>query len=194
MIRKTHIFCLIFTCLVLVACSPETDGNQATAINSTTPDGQTAIPGENSPADTPVIISDENNPSSDPTQDRNERIAVTIMPEKINPSEMPNVPPILGEVPDEILNEIIDDLIKRTEANKQNIQVIRSQAITWNDGSLGCPKPGEFYTQAIVNGYWVILQVDDQNYDYRVSQTGYFKLCEGGGRIPISPPDATPEK
>jgi hypothetical protein len=28
----------------------------------------------------------------------------------------------------------------------------------WNDGSLGCPEPGMMYTQALVNGYWLIIE------------------------------------
>jgi hypothetical protein len=59
--------------------------------------------------------------------------------------------------------------------------VIRDQAVTWSDGSLGCPQPGVFYTQALVPGYWVVLQVGDQEYDYRASERGHFVLCEGGG-------------
>jgi hypothetical protein len=43
--------------------------------------------------------------------------------------------------------------------------------------------------QVLVNGYWVILQVEDVYYDYRVSDSGYFFLCEGKGRLPISTPE-----
>jgi hypothetical protein len=35
------------------------------------------------------------------------------------------------------------------------------------------------YTQALVDGYWVVLAVGEQEYDYRASDTGYFFLCEG---------------
>ncbi|RIK29160.1 MAG: hypothetical protein DCC56_13735 [Anaerolineae bacterium] len=79
-----------------------------------------------------------------------------------------------------MLETIVNDLAKRTGAPPNQIVVIQDQDVVWNDGSLGCPKRGEFYTQALVNGYWVILEVDGARYDYRVAATGYFFICEGG--------------
>jgi hypothetical protein len=96
--------------------------------------------------------------------------------------------PVSGEVPEEIMDQIIADLVERTGADREVIQVIRSEARVWNDGSLGCPKPGEFYIQMLINGYWVVLKVEGTSYDYRVSDKGYFTLCEGRGELPISPP------
>ncbi len=34
--------------------------------------------------------------------------------------------------------------------------------------------------QAPVQGYWVVLEVGGESYDYRAADTGYFALCEGG--------------
>jgi hypothetical protein len=72
------------------------------------------------------------------------------------------------------------DLVERTGAAMEKISVIQAQAIVWNDGSLGCPQPGVMYTQALVNGYQVILEVGDQKYDYHAAETGYYLLCERG--------------
>lgn len=48
----------------------------------------------------------------------------------------------------------------------------------------------EFYTQALVNGYWVILKVVEQAYDFRVGSGGSFKLCPpGSGTPPIDRTD-----
>ena len=94
--------------------------------------------------------------------------------------------PVVGEVPTGLLNEIIADLSERLEISAKEITVVRAEEIVWNDGSLGCPKPGEFYTQALVNGYHVILRVDSQDYDYRASQRGTFFLCEHA--IDLTPP------
>jgi hypothetical protein len=102
---------------------------------------------------------------------------MTKMPERIPPTEVTT--PVTGEVPGEILDLIKKDLSERTGAPPEGIVVIQDQEIVWNDGSLGCPQPGEFYTQALVNGYWVILEFEGQKYDYRASDKGYFFLCEG---------------
>jgi len=85
---------------------------------------------------------------------------------------------VVGEVPDDLLNSVIDDLAHRTGIDRQSIEVVGAQAVVWNDGSLGCAKPGEMYTQAPVDGYRVILRADSKNYDYRLSDTGFFFLCE----------------
>ena len=85
---------------------------------------------------------------------------------------------MVGEVPSQLMDQILADLEKRLGVNRQAIQVVRAEAVVWNDGSLGCPVPGQFYTQALVNGYWVVLRVDSKDYDYRASQSGFFTLCE----------------
>ena len=89
--------------------------------------------------------------------------------------------PVTGEVPASLLEDIRADLAQRSGVTQEAILVIRDQAVTWSDGSLGCPQPGVFYTQALVPGYWVVLQVQEKQYDYRASTRGYFFLCEGGG-------------
>ena len=50
--------------------------------------------------------------------------------------------------------------------------------MTWSDGSLGCPRPGQVYTQALVPGYQVVLEVEGRQYDYRATERGYYVLCE----------------
>ena len=92
--------------------------------------------------------------------------------------------PVTGEVPIKILNDILADLSECTGAKADKIKIIRSEAVVWNDGSLGCPKPGEFYIQMMINGYWVVLEVEGVEYDYRVSDKGSFKLCEGNNTPP----------
>jgi hypothetical protein len=94
-------------------------------------------------------------------------------------SESLTTEPATGEVPSDIMNEVIADLAKRKGAEHNEIQVVREEAVVWNDGSLGCPEPGEFYIQMMISGYWVVLQVEGVEYDYRVSDKSSFKLCEG---------------
>ena len=83
-----------------------------------------------------------------------------------------------GEVPDEILDKIIADLMTKTGAASADIEVIRAESLIWNDGSLGCGKPGQMYTHALVPGYRVILGHQGQQFDYRAREKGYFMLCE----------------
>jgi hypothetical protein len=107
-----------------------------------------------------------------------------IMPELVPTSE----PPIVGDLPDDLLGKIMSDLEKRTGVERQAIQVVRAEATVWNDGSLGCPKPGEFYQQVLVDGFWVVLQTGSTEYDYRASAKGYYFLCEKPGAREIGTP------
>lgn len=51
-------------------------------------------------------------------------------------------------------------------------------AVTWNNGALGCPQPGSSYTQALVDGMQVIVDVDGTRYDYRFGRSDSPRLCE----------------
>jgi hypothetical protein len=189
-IKKYVCFCLI-VCF-LWACNPTERVDNPVETNHPKPERWTSLPEENSFA-TPVVTStSEISSSSKLHQDKTEHPKITIMPEIIDPEDLPHSNPITGEVPEEILENIIDDLSQRNTVNKLAIRVIKAEAVTWSDGALGCPKLGEFYTQALVHGYWVILQIEKKNYDYRVSNSGHFFLCEGKGNYPITPPEISP--
>jgi hypothetical protein len=92
-----------------------------------------------------------------------------------------------GATPEDLMTNIVADLIGRTGAAESDLTVIRNEAAIWNDGSLGCAVPGQSYTQALVDGYWVVIAYAGVEYDYRASSSGYFKLCEGGGAPPSNP-------
>ena len=125
-------------------------------------------------------------PASTPeieTPERTDLRPVSTLPVGSERVETPEVEQVMGEVPAILLNEIIADLAHKLGKDRASIEIIRAEAVTWNDGSLGCPKPGEFYIQMLINGYWVVLQVEGVEYDYRVSDAGYFTLCEAGDTI-----------
>lgn len=84
---------------------------------------------------------------------------------------------VVGEAPQELLDRIMADLEGRTGAARAEFTVKRAEAVQWNDGSMGCGEPGQTYTQAIVPGFWIVIDHQGQAYDYRASERGYFKLC-----------------
>ena len=85
--------------------------------------------------------------------------------------------PVTGEVPADLMNAIIEDLVKNQDLKSVDISVVRAEFVIWPDGSLGCAQPGVMYTQARVDGYWVVLKADDQEYDYRATARGQFWQC-----------------
>ncbi|MBN1429378.1 MAG: hypothetical protein JXB07_13475 [Anaerolineae bacterium] len=107
----------------------------------------------------------------------------------------PTLPPQSGEIPQGMLDKMIDDLAARLSIDRQNVRVLSAESVIWNDGSLGCPKPGEFYTQATVPGYRAILDVDGLHYNYHASEKGYFFLCESPQpRHGNAPGNLTPDR
>ena len=131
---------------------------------------QSTSAGETTPAPSEI--------PAEETPDRGELRPAQTLPTELEPVEFTPPAPVTGEVPEEILKEIIADLVERAGAVREDIQLISAEAVVWNDGALGCPKPGEFYFQMLINGYWVVLEVEGVEYDYRVSDKGSFKLCE----------------
>jgi hypothetical protein len=97
-----------------------------------------------------------------------------------DPTPTPETTPIppQTDLPEIITRPIFEDVAERTGVDFAEINVVRAQAVTWPDPSLGCPEPGMVYPQVIVDGYWLVLEVDGTEYDYRGSGVGEFILCE----------------
>jgi hypothetical protein len=93
------------------------------------------------------------------------------------------IPVVTGEVPADLMDQILADAGSRIAAEAA-FTVVRAQAVTWSDGSLGCPEPGMSYTQALVEGYWVVLDAGGKTLDYRASASGAFKLCPDSLGVP----------
>jgi hypothetical protein len=171
---------IVFLTLIALAlaCGAPMQESDATA----TPPAQDAPGGtqengltdQRPPADTPVAPDGDSGDSQggqdmpEPTPTRDD------LPERV-PGD---TPPVTGEVPEDVLSPIIADAAERAGGEPAEIEVLRSQSITWNDGSLGCPRPGMVYIQALVEGYWVVLSYQGQEFDYRVNERGAFFLCE----------------
>jgi len=103
---------------------------------------------------------------------------VTVAPSSTTPE---GTDEMSGNVPADILQAISQDAATVTATDVSDVELVMTKAITWNDGSLGCPEPGMMYTQALVDGFQVVVRAADQELDYRVGRNGAFMICEGGG-------------
>ena len=100
-------------------------------------------------------------------------------------------PPMKGQVPQAILDPILKEAAARAKVDREQLVIVRAESVVWNDGSLGCPEPGMMSTQALVNGYWVVIEAAGRKYDFRVGSGGSFRLCPPGQGHPPSQPAAT---
>jgi hypothetical protein len=55
--------------------------------------------------------------------------------------------------------QAVADLADQLGVDPTSIEVIVDEQVTWRNGSLGCPEPGMVYTQALVDGYRIVLRV-----------------------------------
>jgi len=93
-----------------------------------------------------------------------------------------------GDVPAETWQAVLDDLAERVGERIEDPAVVGAGPVTYNDGSLGCPKPGQMYTQALVDGYRVVVEVGGQRYDYRIGRSlTDVRLCESGSTLRGNP-------
>lgn len=96
-----------------------------------------------------------------------------------------------SEVPEDIINQLVSDAASRTGGAVSEMRIALARQVTWNDGSLGCPEAGVMYTQALVDGYQVVLIAGDETLDYRIDDSGGFRVCDrpAGSASDVSVPD-----
>jgi hypothetical protein len=95
-----------------------------------------------------------------------------------SPSDTTLDPPVGSTVPEDSRGDMdwsapgilvtwaIDDLAGRLEVPASEVTVVSAESGVWSDGSIGCPEPGMFYTQALVPGRRVTLAVGGESYSY----------------------------
>ncbi len=87
-----------------------------------------------------------------------------------------------GIVPQATIDAIIADLAGRLGALPTSISLVSAEAVSWPDGSLGCPQPGMMYPQVLTEGFRVVVAVDGKEYAYHGDDRGQFNYCENPAR------------
>ena len=88
-----------------------------------------------------------------------------------------------------VTEAVLADASKRTGLKISHLEVVETIAVTWPDGSLGCPEPGMNYTMALVPGYRIRIRADQQVLNYHASARGYWVLCPVGRAVDPAPRD-----
>jgi hypothetical protein len=105
---------------------------------------------------------------------------------RIDPAQPADTPSEQTPLPPGRLSALKVDAAKIAQVPESGIELVSSERVTWNDGSLGCPAGNEVYTQMLVRGYRVVLRAGEQNLDYRLADSGAFRLC-GVASEPVAP-------
>lgn len=84
----------------------------------------------------------------------------------------------IGDMDQQMIDALVEQAADDTGVNADEIGVITAEAVTWSDGSIGCPEEGMGYTQALVPGYRVVLDVDGEEVHYHAGSDGQFFACD----------------
>lgn len=76
------------------------------------------------------------------------------------------------ELSDRIASAVITDLSKQTGIPTKNLKITRSSRQTWSNGCLGISKPGEICTQALVEGWRIVVSGNNRTWVYRSNRNG----------------------
>jgi hypothetical protein len=78
-------------------------------------------------------------------------------------------------LPPERWDAVVADLARRAVSGEPTL--VSAESVVFADGSLGCPEPGQNYTQAQVEGMRVIVDAGGTRYDYRFGRGDAPRLC-----------------
>lgn len=90
-------------------------------------------------------------------------------------------------LPAGMLDGVIALAEEETGVDRSEIEVVLAEAVTWSDGSIGCPEEGMMYTQALVPGYRVILDIAGDELAFHAPESGEFFPCAN----PIAPAEGS---
>ena len=183
---------VVLLLLLLSACAPglsTTEGAtqpSSPAPASTDPASPATAVATSTPRDTPCVVPAKSAEPSTPTP-TDETTPGTAGQETRSPPMLPAAPepsPLpesgLGPqgVPEELLEDMVADLAARLQVRPDQISLVKAEAVTWRDSSLGCPEKGVSYLQVLTPGFRVVLSHGSAAYDYRADQRGRFFLCQ----------------
>ena len=82
-----------------------------------------------------------------------------------------------------LIENTMQDLADRLTIPADQIVLVETTEVEWSDSSLDCPQPEMEYIQVITPGYRIVLQANDQLYEYHTNRDGYFVYCEDPNQL-----------
>jgi hypothetical protein len=72
----------------------------------------------------------------------------------------------------EVIDAVRQDLSNRTNIEPARFELIKTTQETWPDGCLGLPRSDEMCTQALVEGWQIVIENGDRTWIYRTDTRG----------------------
>ncbi len=80
------------------------------------------------------------------------------------------------DLPASVVDPVVAEVARLAGVPVEQVVVVSAEAVTFPDGSLGCPQPGMVYTQALVDGYKIVAEAGGKTFDFRGTGST-FRLC-----------------
>ena len=82
--------------------------------------------------------------------------------------------PLLGPE----IETALDDAAERSGVPREELTIAVAELVTWPDGAAGCPEPDMMYTQALVDGFRIVIEADGRAYHYVGAEGQDPSYCE----------------
>jgi hypothetical protein len=69
------------------------------------------------------------------------------------------------------------DAASHLGVSRDTLQVEQVQQREWPDSSLGCPQPGQLYSQVVTPGYLVVINAAGKRLEYHTDDRARVMLC-----------------
>jgi hypothetical protein len=80
-------------------------------------------------------------------------------------------------MPRAVRRAVVADAARRFKVAESAVVLARAEQLTWSDASLGCPQPGQMYTQALVPGFRVVARTSEGEFLYHTDSHGQVLVC-----------------
>lgn len=78
---------------------------------------------------------------------------------------------------EEAIEAARQELAGRSGVEAEQLVIVEARATTWPNGALGCPEEGMMYTQALVDGFYIVLSDGEEEYAYHAGRNGKPFFC-----------------
>ncbi|PSF33187.1 hypothetical protein C7H19_20470 [Aphanothece hegewaldii CCALA 016] len=76
------------------------------------------------------------------------------------------------QLPASVLKAVQNDLSKQTNLPAEEFKLMNATHESWTDGCLGLAKPDEMCSQALIDGWRVVITREKQTWVYRTDTNG----------------------
>ncbi|MBA2747679.1 MAG: hypothetical protein H0U45_02805 [Tatlockia sp.] len=87
-------------------------------------------------------------------------------------------PALVNSLSDRVASAVITEVSKQTGISTKNLKITEYSRQTWSNGCLGVSKPGEICTQALVEGWRVVVSGNKRTWVYRSNRNGQILRLE----------------